>query len=336
MSSSEPLIWVLLGTRKGDNNQVLALAEELGLPFESKVLSFRRLRGYDVGRIRPRYLGATLLSLDRHSKEQIIPPWPDLVIGVGRRSVPVARYIRKMSGGRTKLVRIGNPRVNPGLFDLVITTPQYLVPSAANVLTLPLAMSRFRGPARVETRDKAWLDALPRPHLLLALGGNTKDVELVSTEIAAAASSLADRAKSGGGTLLIVPSPRTDRDLLGLIRPSGTIVPENGPSFAALLDDADEIFVTADSISMLSEAIVTGKPIGMIPAMLTQRGLQAVGEAKKELLDFRSPRRDPRNFWAKLQEAGLVGTVDEPRANPTDNPVKTAARAVRALLGDLR
>jgi hypothetical protein len=114
------------------------------------------------------------------------------------------------------------------------------------------------------------------------------------------------------------------------------VVPTGGPGFAALLNGADEIFVTADSISMLSEAIATGKPIGMIPARLTDTGLRGIGEAGKRLLDFRSPQRDPRKFWAQLQESGLVGTVDEPRSSPTGNPVKLAAEAVRKLLGDAR
>ena len=336
MSRGNPQIWALVGGRQGDNNQVLALAEELGLQFEVKPLRYARIGGYDLGRVKPRRLGASLLSLDRMSKVLIKPPWPDLVIGVGRRSVPVARFIRKMSGGRTKLVRIGNPRVDPRLFDLVITTPQYSVPAAENVLTLPVAMSRFRGPAQIGPDEKSWLDQWRRPHLLLALGGNTKDVELQPNEVVAATNRLGARAKSRRGTLLIVGSPRTDPALLQAIAPDGIFVPTGGPSFAALLDDADEIFVTGDSISMLSEAIVTGKPVGMIPARLTETGLRGVGEAHRGPLDFRSPQRDPRKFWAQLQELGLVGTVDEPRSSHTVNPVQLAAEAVRKLLGDAR
>lgn len=338
MSGAKPLIWALLGEHKGDNNQVLALAEELGLPFEIKQLSFRRIAGYDLGRIRPTHLGSTLVTLDKESVAQIKPPWPDLVIGVGRRSVPVARYIRKKSGGRTRLVRIGNPRVDPRLFDLVITTRQYEVPPSINVLTLPVAMSRFRGPPEIGPSEMSWLGSQPRPHLLLALGGNTKDVELPEYEVVGAAKGLVSRATSRQGSLLVAASPRTSPCLLRAIAPvlgrQGVMVPNDGPCFAALLGDADEIFVTADSMSMLSEAIVTGKPVGIIPARLTEAGLRGVGERRKELLDFRSPKRDPRKFWGHLAELGLVGTVDAPRASPTDNPVKIAARAVRALLCD--
>lgn len=334
MTQSTPLIWALLGKRTGDNNQVLALAEELGLPFEPKYLGYRRIAGYDLGRIKPKRLGASLLSLDGSSRAQIRPPWPDLVIGAGKRNVPIARHIRKMSGGKAKLVRIGNPRTDPKLFDLVVTTPQYEVPAAENVLKLPVAMSRFRGKAEIGSGARDWLESLPRPHLLLALGGNTRDVEVPAHAVADAARKLAERASSQGGSALVVGSPRTGAALLGAAAAHGIMVPDDGPSFAALLDDADQIFVTADSISMLSEAIVTRKPVGMVPAKLTEAGLKGVGEAPKGPFDNRSPMRDPRNFWSSLERNGLVGTVDCPRSSDMENPVTTAARAVRKLLGD--
>jgi mitochondrial fission protein ELM1 len=245
-----------------------------------------------------------------------------------------------MSGGRTRLVRIGNPRVDSRLFDLVITTRQYEVPPSENVLTLPIAMSRFCGPVEIEPGEATWLAAHPRPHLLFAVGGDTKDVELPQEEVLTAARKLASRASVKHGTVLVSASPRTNPNLLCAIKPvlgeNGVIVPDDGPSFGILLADADEIFVTADSVSMVSEAIVTGKPVGMVPVGLTEAGLRAVGERKKGLLDFRSPKRDPREFWAYVLETGLVGSVDEPRASPTENPVAIAARAVQGLLGEDR
>ena len=35
-----PRIWVLLGERRGDNNQLLALAEALQLPFQTRTLEY--------------------------------------------------------------------------------------------------------------------------------------------------------------------------------------------------------------------------------------------------------------------------------------------------------
>ena len=111
-------VWALLGARTGDNNQVLALAEALGWPFEVKQLDYNALQSLSV------WLPPTAATLTAAAKEGLRQPWPDLIIAIGRRSVPVARWIKRQSGGRSKLVRIGHPRIDPAHFDLVVTTRQ--------------------------------------------------------------------------------------------------------------------------------------------------------------------------------------------------------------------
>jgi len=39
--TGSPRVWVLLGHRRGDNNQLLALAEALGVPFETRTMTYR-------------------------------------------------------------------------------------------------------------------------------------------------------------------------------------------------------------------------------------------------------------------------------------------------------
>lgn len=326
-----PRIWLLLGERLGDNNQVLALAEELGLPFETRVLKHNFLR--NVAR---RQLSKTMLTFTARSLLQLRPPWPDLVIGIGRRSVPVARWIKRRSGGKAKLVQLGNPRSDTSLFDLVITTPQYPVPPAPNVLVLPMAMSRFRSPPEQTAAEKDWLASLPRPHILLAIGGSTAYLDLGFDILERSARRLAKRASDQEGTLIIVGSPRTQLELMDAARRAigGTphvIVEGSMPRFAVLLADADEIHVTADSISMLSEAVLTGRPVGMIPVELNAKARKWLGDDPPSA-EFTGPKRDLRRVWTRLLDDGLVGTVDAPSSRPVANPVTTAAQAVRKLL----
>jgi hypothetical protein len=93
-----PLIWAFVSDHAGDNAQALALAEELGLPFETKPLRYtwrKRLPG-SLKRV-------SLLSLARRSRrEQIVPPWPDLIVMVGPRPQPIGRFVKRLSGGRTR------------------------------------------------------------------------------------------------------------------------------------------------------------------------------------------------------------------------------------------
>src|SRR5690348_3951784 len=129
-------VWALLGPHRGDNNQVLALAEALGLPFEEKKLEYNQLR-----RVPPGLLGATLGSVEKRCRAQLEGEPPDLTISTGLRSVPVVRELKRRSGGRTRCVHLGFPRISPRHFDLVVPTPEYPVPDAQNVLRVPFALT---------------------------------------------------------------------------------------------------------------------------------------------------------------------------------------------------
>src|SRR5438270_6275292 len=115
---SHARVWALLGPHRGDNNQVLALAEALGLPFEEKTLSYNGLR-----RVPPRLLGATFASVDALSRRQLEGEPPELTISTGLRGVPVVRELKRRSGGRTRTVHLGYSRISPTHFDLVVPTP---------------------------------------------------------------------------------------------------------------------------------------------------------------------------------------------------------------------
>ena len=320
-------IWVLLGPHRGDNNQVIALAESLGLPFETRTLSYNLLR-----KLGPRRLGTSMRSLTRRSRAQLTSPWPDMVIGIGRRSVPVARWIRQQSGGKARLVRLGNPEVDTGAFDLVLTTPQYPVEPADNVVRLPLVISRYRKAPASSSEEEAFLAALPRPHLLLALGGPTKFWELPPERVVEAATRLSRRAKSRGGSLIVVPSPRTEAETQAAVKVAlggrGCFIEDRKPRFPVLLADADEIFVTGDSVSMVSEAILTGKPVGMIPIELSRSGRRRLGAS----IEDGAGKRDLRRFWKSLEDAGLIGTTDAPVSSTIENPVGVASAEVLRLL----
>jgi mitochondrial fission protein ELM1 len=301
---SSPRIWVLLGPRTGDNNQALALAEALGLPFETRTLAYNPLQALSV------WLPPTAATLDRESRRRLNAPWPDLVIAIGRRSVPVARWLKRKSGGRAKLVRIGHPRIDPGLFDLVITTRQYPVPPGDNVLLLPLAMSRFSTSPEPTAEEIKWVGELPSPRRLLAIGGATKYWELSAEQVAAAVEVLQRR----DGTLVVATSRRTDPQVVEAVRstlePSNPLVEGAFPRFAVLLNSADEIYVTGDSVSMLSEAILTGKPVGLVPIEQDEKGRKKLGDAPQHAR-LADPR-GPYEHWAvplALRE-NVQGTLD--------------------------
>jgi len=321
----KPLVWMLMGSRAGDNNQLLALGEALGFPCQPKSISYNALR-------RLPFLRSGLTIVSRKSRALIEPPWPDLVIGVGYGSVPVARYIKTQSGGRTKLVHIGNPRDKLNDFDLQITTPQYSRGRAPNLLELIFPIGNPAKSVEPTNEEQEWLSDLPTPRRLIAVGGSARNWELDHPALIDAAKEL--RSKRPQGSIIVATSARTPRStgalLQRLFTGANEPIVEHFPRFGTLLRECDEIYVTADSVSMISEAVLSGKPTGLIPIKRSLRGriVDAVYErpfGKPTFPDF-------RNFWRVIEEAGLAGTVELPVKSQVCDTVAQAADAVRALV----
>jgi uncharacterized protein len=320
-------VWVLLGPHRGDNHQVLALAEGLGVAFRPIQMRYHWFAHL------PAVLRSVAISqLQPEARAEIAPPWPSLVIGIGQRSVPVARYIKQASGGRTTIVRLGDPMVSPSFFDLVITTTQYAVRDADNVVRLPVTITN--APTSPDAAEARWLDAFPQPRRLIALGGATSLWQLKHSTIADVARTLLRRAERDGGSVIAVTSPRTSPRLAAAARAqlgSLAVVDGDFPRYTALLSAADEMYVTGDSVSMLSEAVVSGKPVGLIPL-----DPNPIGRFIRAVEDLRGERfriRDLTRFWDDLRGRGLVGTVELPRCGTLDgDALETACAAVNAAL----
>jgi mitochondrial fission protein ELM1 len=321
-------VWVLLGPHKGDNAQVLALAESLGLPFRIIQMRYRWF-----AHLAAVMRHVTIAQLQPEAREEIAPPWPSLVIGIGQRSAPVARYIQKASGGRTKIVRLGDPMVSQRLFDLVITTTQYAVRDAGNVVRLPITVTS-RQDIRPDPHEQLWFQHFARPRRLLVIGGKTSMWRFDDSIVIDSARTLLRRAEREGGSVMAVTSPRTSSSLLSAAQGAlgdNAVVSGSFPRYAALLQAADEIHVTGDSVSMLSDAVASGKPVGLIP--LEPDGLAAFVQLVGRLRGKPLRMRDLNRFWTDLRERELVGTVENPRSRSLEAaPIDTAVAAIRAVL----
>jgi mitochondrial fission protein ELM1 len=332
----EPLrIWALLGPHRGDNNQVLALAEALGMPFEEKWLDYNHLR-----RLQPALLGATWRSVAANARSQLEGPPPQLTISTGHRSVPVVRALRERSGGNMRAVHLGYPRIAPKHFDLVVPTPEYPVPDAPNVVRIPFALSPHRA-REVEQADRDLLNAYPRPHRLFLIGGPTLYWRLPVDEMVGAVRRLIAAAEKDGGSVIAVGSPRSPIELLTAIRrtlESSSVpflfAPNDGPpAYPALIESADEIYVTADSVAMVADAVMSRKPVGIVPIAKSRLGRAATAVADRARPEKRLFPRDLRFFWASLSDHGFGGTIDAPRASdPPDFTAQIAKRVRRLLL----
>lgn len=261
-----PRVWLLMGHRAGDNSQVQALGEAIGWPFEIQRFVYQPWE-----RLVNLPFATTLAGVAKDRSSRLGPPWPDLVISAGRRNEPIARWIRRQAGGGVRLVHVGRPWAALEGWDLVVTTPQYRLPRLPNVLHNETPLHRVTS-ERLEEAAAQWaprLAHLPRPWVAVLAGGPSGPYPFDARSGARLAQDASALAGRPGGSLLVTTSARTPREAIdelfrGVSVPSFLYRwrpgdPEN-PYFA-FLALADQIVVTGDSVSMMTEACVTGKPV---------------------------------------------------------------------------
>jgi mitochondrial fission protein ELM1 len=311
-------------------------------------------------------LGPSLASVKRRSSSPLQPPWPDVVIGASRRSVPVARWIRARSGGRTKLVHLLHTMAPLELFDLVITMPQYRLPKRCNVLHLTAALNRIDGD-RLMAAAAEWtsrLSGLPRPFAALFVGGNSASYLLDPETAARLGRQVSAAVAASSGTLLISTSPRTPAAAADALIASITCPnliyrwkagDPNNP-YHAFLALADRFIVTADSASLLVEACLMGKPVEVFSWPMRRSLLLKFKEwlwrrcapdgygtmiaIIDRLVDW-GLLKPPRDFAAlhrELRERGLIadfGATVVVQRQPLDD-MEQAVAAIRHLFADRR
>lgn len=269
LAVDSPRIWVVLGEKQGDNGQVEVIQQ--ALPWRCERKNVQMLPPYVLGKPR---VAASLDHIDKARSDPLEPPWPDLIITVGRRLSNVALWIRKQSQRHTKIVLVAKPSGMVDHFDLVIHSSETLLPPLPNVVrtTLPLMqVNEAAVHAAAETWQPRWAD-LPRPLIAILVGGPTNPFVYpasVADRLLEIASGIATEL---GGTPFITTSRRTPAmfvDKLQSQLPAGAQfyrwTPDSTDNpYRGLLGLADGFVVTGDSISMMVEVVRLHKPLAIL------------------------------------------------------------------------
>jgi mitochondrial fission protein ELM1 len=318
----EPVIaWILNDGKIGTLNQCLGLVEALGLEPEIKIVKPRPL-----WRFLPASWWPAPLKAQTPGGDRLEPPWPDLIVCCGRAAAAPTAEIGRLSGGRTKIVAIQNPRIDPKRFDLIVVAVHDSL-RGPNVLATEGALHRVT-PAKLE-QGRAQFEPvfahLPRPLVAVLIGGTNAHYRLDEAGAAEIGRKLADLSATTGAGLVITPSRRTDPAAIAAMRanlPTERTWFWDGNAdnpYFGMLALADHVLVTADSVSMASEATATGKPV--------------------HILDLPGAGGKFGTFHERLRQLGVArkfdGTLPNWQYNRLDDTGR-AADAVRALLADRR
>ncbi len=265
------VVWALIDSRKGSAGQIRGVVQQLDA---AKFAVIEKNIEYTALSALPNFLrGASLLGLASSSVPEINRDFPDVVISGSRRSAPVARWIKKHSGGKTKIVQI----LYPGAFgrkdyDLIFVPEhdrgkisgdnvRFTIGSPHRVTPQSLAAARLEW-------EKAFV-ALPRPLTALIIGGNIKGKGFTEENAKTLAQAVKEYHNKTGGSLLVTDSWRTGENMEKLILNILKGIPsynylwgdKSSNPFMGYLACADNIIATGDSVSMCCEACGTGKPV---------------------------------------------------------------------------
>jgi mitochondrial fission protein ELM1 len=262
-------------------------------------------------------LGATPLPRD------IKPPWPDIVISCGRRSVPLALRIKRASHGKSLTVHIQDPRSQYGEFDLIVAMTHDRLTENARVMKVATALHDIT-PDTLEAAARLWralLEPLGRPLVGVAVGGDLRGRPFTKTDVARLLEGLRRLRLEVGGGVAITPSRRTPPFARALIAEAfhndsrAYVWDLKGDNpYKGILALADRIVVTTDSVSMVSEAVATGRPVDLLD------------------LEFRRHRR----FVDNIVDKGLARRLTDDRpcefAKARPDPTTDVADRVRKLI----
>ena len=310
MSLGPPPVWVLADPRAGTAAQAVGIAERLGRPFRTLDLAWGRWA------LLPLPL-PTLLGLADRSAFR--PPWPRLVISAGRRSAPVALWLKRRGAGVVHCMRAPGS----GGFDLHVVGAHDRMPPAPNRLEILGAAHRI-SPARLaEARGRfAALAALPSPRVALLLGGPVRGQGLAP----GIAAQLGGRIAGFAGSVMATASRRTGAAATAALADTLASAPHRLHAWGSTDENpllgfmawADLLVVSGDSVSMLSEALVTAAPVFIAPLgdegprhLALHQSLYAAGQARPLADAPASFARDPRDevgrVAAEIMQRGLLG-----------------------------
>lgn len=247
------------------------------------------------------------------------PPWPDVLITCGRRSVPVSIAVRRRSGGKTLTVHIQDPRAAPKAFDLIVAMEHDRISPRPGVVKVATALHDVTT-AELESAAGIWrptFEALGHPLAGVVIGGDLRGRRFTIRDGERLLAGLRRLRGEAGAGLAITPSRRTPATVVGLLErafrgdPRVYLWDRAGDNpYLGILALADRLVITSDSVSMVSEAISTPHPV--------------------EVFDLAFPRHAA--FLERLVARGLVRRFDgDPIPPTTTGPVNATAAAADAV-----
>ena len=237
-------------------SQVEGLAKALGLSFKHEQIQLKKIWNFFPPNSTPVFEGVLSKKFICDAK---------VVISCGRKSVIPSILLKRRFKKEIFNIHIQDPKVDPKNFDCIIC-PEHDNLIGDNVITTKGAIHYLTTSEIEENINYLEPNQKDKKIVTFILGGPSKYYSFNEKHMHQMFAKIKNMFISPKYKLIVIPSYRTPDNILKLafnyFNESHLVIrKKDKKAYLSSLGLADIIIVTCDSISMISEAAITGKPI---------------------------------------------------------------------------
>ena len=248
----------------------------------------------------------------------------DVIISCGRKSVIPSIHLKNTANKKVFNIHIQDPKVDLNHFDFIVA-PEHDEIHGQNVISTKGAIHYLTENEISENKDylNSFIKRDKRKIWTLILGGPTKYYDYSTKNMKHIFTSLYKLLKKHDFQLVVIPSMRTPINTIHYAREffgdNHTIILDvDKKAYLSALALSENIIVTCDSSSMISEAALTGKPIyiaSILPRKNDKR-FQRFRNLFRELNITRNLGEEVENWtYEKLDETNRVANIIKQKIN---------------------
>ena len=242
----------------------------------------------------------------------------DLIISCGRKSVIPSIHLKSISKKKIFNIHIQDPKIDFNHFDFIVA-PEHDGINGENVISTKGAIHYLSESEIEENKDylKSFIKQDERKIWCLIMGGPTKYYDYSTKNMKHIFSMFYKLIKKYNFQLVVIPSMRTPINTIHYAKEffgenHTVIMNVDKKAYLSALALSENIVVTCDSSSMISEAALTGKPIyvaNILPKKNDKR-FQKFRNLFRELNITRNLGEEVENWdYEKLDETNRVANI---------------------------
>jgi mitochondrial fission protein ELM1 len=248
----------------------------------------------------------------------------DIIISCGRKSVIPSIHLKNNLNKKVFNIHIQDPKVDLKHFDFIVA-PEHDAMKGQNVISTRGAIHYLTENEINENKDylNSFIKKDERKIWTLIMGGPTKYYDYSSKNINNIFKKINELSKIHNFQLVVIPSMRTPINITHYAKEyfgedHTVIMDVDKKAYLSALAIAQNIIVTCDSSSMISEAALTGKPIyiaSILPKKKDKR-FQRFRNLFKELNITRNLGEEIKDWnYQKLDETNRVANIIKQKIN---------------------